>query len=403
MRLKVAIIFQLIFYLFLIAISFFAVDGKELLITNMDYADLALIIMMILSSYLIFKYKVKDEAANSAAFYIYFIIFYSFISVLWASNIYSYTHLFYQILLAFLTISIPYNISKIKYDINIDYRKWMSNVAAILSIAFLIYLFWTEEGNRLAGPIGTSAILSVVILPVFSIHLYNLFDRYRLISSSLFLIISTISIFATQSRAGLIILVLFLTIIILSKPSLKKVASLISMIFVFIYFYLDKIDTRRYENLLSDKSRSTAFDSAINWWLDSPISFIFGNGYGSLWQWSLFDSNKHPYWNKQWTSTENGNIMYHAHSVISQVIAELGLVGLIAFILFIVIIFRETIKSWKAKEGVKTYILISLLCTLPIFHADLMVFRNWEVSLIWFFFLFSALRHSNKHFVKASR
>lgn len=392
---KVSIIFLVLVFMvsyFTLTSSYLTVFGRQL-----SYADVLLVLAFLVLSPLFFKRTESTLSADRSVKLLYFIVIYAFFTTLWASHTAGYWFTFYQIALTFLTISIPYLVSKITNDKHIDYHKLISNFATLLSFIFLVYYFRMEDiGGRLSGSLGGAAIISVIIIPSLAVHFHNVLHRKRFLLSLVCLFISLHAVFYTQSRAGLVMLVLFIVITFLRKPSPKRIIAMVLLSVVFFLVFAEDISTERYEDVFEDEARNTALDSAINWWLYSPVSFIFGNGYGSLWQWAAYQSDELFGWYEQWTSTVHGPIMYHSHSVFNQLIGELGIIGLIPFLIFLYVLIKETWISWRNKNDLKTNILIALICTLPTFHTDLMIFRNWEVSLVWLFFLFTALRYIPK-------
>src|SRR5699024_12449093 len=139
-------------------------------------------------------------------------------STLWGEG--DYKFIFYQLILALLTVSIPYLISKIVNDKHIDFHKLISNFALVLTIVLFFYMFelWRlEDGGRLTGALVTAAILSVIIIPTISVHLYNLMFRIRVLVSFLVFFISLIILFLTHSRVVVLILVIFVVFIMLLK------------------------------------------------------------------------------------------------------------------------------------------------------------------------------------------
>lgn len=396
---KVTPMLSKLLYAFILLISLFPLKNISIgffgnLIT---YSDVLLVLILIVLLPLFFKKTRSTPSANQTVKLFYFIVFYALLSTLWTPfNGISYWYVFYQIFLAFLTISIPFLFSKITNDKHINYHGLVSNFATVLSFVFFMYLFFMQNSpnQRLSGYIGSAAIITVIMVPTLAVHLYNILHKKRLFLSMVCFLSSLLALILTQSRGGLVMLLLYLGITLLRKPSLKRILVMVILIGLFLIGFSDNISTERYTNMFQDNARSIAFDTTVAWWLDSPVSFIFGNGYGSLWQWAAYQNNAIPGWSDQWMFTEKGPILYHSHSLINQLIGELGIIGLLPFLIIIYILFKETWNSWKNKNEIKLNIFIALICTLPTFHLDLMIFRNWGVSIVWLFFFFTALRYT---------
>lgn len=393
--LKVAPWLYRIFVVFIILIAtlpfklrFISVLGKQI-----SYADILLVLITVILFPLFFKKQPFTKSAYKSVKYLYFILIYAFISTIWVSYDISYWYIFYQLALTFIVVSIPYLISKITNDKHIDYHKLISNFSIVLSIILFSYILRQDENERLNGYLGGAAILCVVMIPVLSVHFHNLLNKKRIISSFIGFFVTLISLFLTESRVGLVMLVLFLVVTVFRKPSLKRWSLTIGLSLIFIFTISQNISTERYSAVFVDNERRTLLETAWAWGTHSTPALIFGNGYGSIWQWAAFEQGSLPMFNFPWHPTEHGYILFHAHSIFNQLFAELGLIGTILFVFFVYIIIRETWISWRNKNELKTNILIAIICTLPTFITDLLLFRNWEVSIIWLFYVFTALNY----------
>lgn len=397
---RVAPVLSKIFFAFILLISLLPFERYYFSLLGIKVAY-GYPLMLMLYAILIpmhFKKLPSTLSADRSIKLLYFILLFAFISTYWANHIVEYGYIFYQIILTFLTISIPYLLSKITNDKHIDYHKLISNFATLLTLISLIYLVQSigdGDASRMKGPLAGAALISVILIPTLAVHLHNVLHRKRMLISTLCVLLTTAAVFFTQSRAGLIMLILFIAVTILRKPTILRVLVIATLVAIFLISFSDDVSTERYESF-EDESRSTMLETSLNWWKDSPTSIFFGNGYGSIWQWSAYQVGEVGGWIGPWKFTEHGRIMYHAHSVFNQLVAELGLFGLIPFLILLLILFKEAWKSWRRKEELRTNILIALICTLPTFHTDLMIFRNWGVSIVWLFFFFAALRYIPK-------
>lgn len=362
----------------------------------LSFADIILLIFFIMLIPLYFKKLKSTEPADRTIKWLYFIVFYALISTTWSSYEGDYSFILYQIALTFITISIPHLASKITNDKHIDYHKLISNFSLLLTFVFLFYFVITDATNyRLNGPLASAAIIGVVIIPPLAVHLNNILSRKRILISTIGFLICLMSTFITQSRVAIIMLALFLLVTLLRKPTIQRLAVTFVLAFVFSLFFTQNLSLDRLQQKgLGDDSRSIMFDTSMSWWTESASTVFFGNGYGDIWQWAVYQQQgETAEWNGSWKGTKHGPIMYHAHSIFNQLLAELGLIGTIPFILIIFNLFKEAYKSWRDKNELKTNILIALICTMPTFVTDLMIFRNWGVSIVWLFFLFTALKY----------
>lgn len=404
--LRIAPLVSRVYFVFIFLIAFLALTASHITIFSkqLSHADILLLVTFFTLLPLAFKNTLSADSSDTAAKALYFILLFAFASTFWGEHQFGYWYTFYQLMLTFLTISIPLLVSKVTNDKFINYHKLISNFSTMLSLAFLLYIFRMEPDGRLAGSLGSAAIISVIMVPVLAVHFHNILHRKRMLVSVICFFVTLLSLFYTQSRAGLLMLVLFIAVTLLRKPTIGRI--LVIGILATVFFFTQNISVDRYDDIFEDSGRTTMFNSAVEWWMDSPVSFLVGNGYGSIWPWAAHQDNAISWWTEQWIWSEHGMIMYHAHSVFNQMVGELGIVGLIAFLVFLYCLFRETFRSWIAKNELKTNILVALICTLPTFFTDLMIFRNWEVSIVWLFFFFTALKYTpdeNRASVKSSR
>lgn len=389
--------------MFIIFISFFSLKVRNISVFGIEisYTDVLLVLIFIFLFPLFFKKMPSTSSANWSIKFLYFILIYAFITTLWASYPVSYWYVFYQLMLAFLTVSIPYLMSKITNDKHINYHTLISDFSTVLAFIFFVYILNIQPNIRLNGNLGGAAIISVIMIPVLAVHFHNILHKRRIILSSICFFISLMGIFFTESRAGLAMLLLYVLVTLFRKPNLKRILVMSALAIIFVVVFIQKISTERYNEAFTDIARSTMLESAIAWGTSSTASFMFGNGYGSIWIWHAFEKGALPWWHYPFQTSEHGILMFHAHSIFNQLFAELGLVGLILFALFIITLFKETFISWRNKNELKTNILVSIICTLPTLHTDLMFFRNWEVSIIWLFYLFTALKYPAKPIIES--
>lgn len=393
LTIKFAPILNNIFIIFLLLISLYSFEFRHFHLFNMQFAqsDIILAVMMLILSPLLFK-KPAVKSVKMTINMFSFIIAYAVISMLWVSGYNGgYGYIIYQLLLTSVTVLIPYLMSKTTIDKHINFDKAISNFSIILTLIFLYYNFKVQQGARLDGHLGGAAIIHSIMIPVLAVHWYNVMKRKRFIVSIVCLFITMACIFLTSSRAGLISLVLFILVTIFRRLTLKRfiVVSVISS--GCIYAILQFASTVRYNQGFNDNLRSIAIDTGIAWATHSPWSFIFGNGYGSIWEWAAFDNGYLPFWTFPLNYTEYGPLLFHAHSVFIQLFAELGVIGTIPFIIILFVLIKEFWKSNKRRNELSANILGALVCTIPSLHTDLFFFRNWAVSIVWLFFLFCGL------------
>jgi len=385
----------MVFLLFILATSLWGFKTRHLPFFNesISYTDVMLVLFSFVLFGLAFKGIKNTMLVDRSSRYFYFIIIYCFITLIWSDQKASMWYTSYQLILAFLSIFIPHYLSKLSNDKHLNTEKFMSNFAIVMTTIFFIYYLGRMDGERLGGYFAGAALIGFAMIPVSAIHFNNIMTKKRILISSLAFIITVFCIFMTQSRMALITFVLYIVVTFLRKPTLTRIALMSIVGLTSYYMFADKINTFRYGNLTSDDYRSQMLDTAINWGTKDGFSLIFGNGYGSIWQWAAYLQGDLTWGPEKFLYTEHGPIMHHAHSVFNQLFAEIGLIGTIPFFLFVILLIREALKSWKRKEEFRLNLLIAIICTIPATFSDLIVFANWQVTLVWFFFAFVAISY----------
>ena len=219
--------------------------------------------------------------------------------------------------------------------------------------------------------ISSSSIVFKLIFLIYLIHNSELF------STKLFLkileVIALFSIILLQSRLGLIsVLTIYLLYFILMKPLRKNIyiSLLISSLF-FLYFnsndFQNKIEkTYSFQNLGDDDStiqRLSFYQKSISLFNQTPL---FGNGLGSWKYKSLQNDN-----------TENEKILvpYYTHNDFLQTLMETGLIGLLIYIIFFLLLIRNILyfrnnKAFAPMIIVLVIFIYNSLINFPIHRAQ---------------------------------
>jgi O-antigen ligase len=204
--------------------------------------------------------------------------------------------------------------------------------------------------------ISSSSIVFKLIFLIYLIHNSELF------STKLFLkileVIALFSIILLQSRLGLIsVLTIYLLYFILMKPLRKKIyiSLLISSLF-FLYFnsnnFQNKIEkTYSFQNLGDDEStiqRLSFYQTSISLFKLNPL---FGNGLGSWKYKSLQNDN---------TENEKMLVPYYTHNDFLQTLMETGLVGLLIYLIFFLLLIRN-ILSFRNHKAFAPMIIVFVI------------------------------------------
>ena len=185
--------------------------------------------------------------------------------------------------------------------------------------------------------ISSSSIVFKLIFLIYLIYNSKLFSTKLVLK--ILEVIALFSIILLQSRLGLIsVLTIYLLYFILMKPLRKNIyiSLLISSLF-FLYFnsndFQNKIEkTYSFQNLGDDDStiqRLSFYQKSISLFNQNPL---FGNGLGSWKYKSLQNDN-----------TENEKILvpYYTHNDFLQTLMETGLIGLLIYIIFFLLLIRN--------------------------------------------------------------
>ena len=200
---------------------------------------------------------------------------------------------------------------------------------------------------------------SIVFKLVFLIYLI---DNSKLFSTKLILkileVIALFSIIILQARLGLIsVLTIYLLFFFLMKPLRKNIyiSLLISSLF-FLYLHsndsLKKIEkTYTFQNLGDDDStiqRLSFYKKSISLFNEKPL---FGHGLGS-WKYKSLQNN----------NTENKNILvpYYTHNDFLQTLMETGLIGLLIYLIFFLLLIRN-ILSFKNHKAFTPMIIVLVI------------------------------------------
>ena len=204
--------------------------------------------------------------------------------------------------------------------------------------------------------ISSSSIVFKLIFLIYLIHNSKLFSTKLVLK--ILEVIALFSIILLQSRLGLIsVLTIYLLYFIVMKPLRKNIyiSLLISSLF-FLYFnsndFQNKIEkTYSFQNLGDDDStiqRLSFYQKSISLFNQNPL---FGNGLGSWKYKSLQNDN-----------TENEKILvpYYTHNDFLQTLMETGLIGLLIYIIFFLLLIRN-ILSFRNHKAFAPMIIVLVI------------------------------------------
>jgi O-antigen ligase len=293
------------------------------------------------------KIKIPKELYWFALF-----IFFGLFSILWARSTSTVVSRSFTLLQLAILYIITYNLL-VENPKNSEYIYISILVAGFCISMYAIFMLFGVQGITywtritIAQEIDVNHLSSFLLIP-FWISFYYFKDKSPI--NIIPLLAISIAIVLTQSRSALI--ALFLTILIyflLNKKSLKTVITFL-VFSVFIIWIVPDQFFYRFTSFISDKE----------------LILSAGGGRGYIWSfgWELFKSS--PLY-----GTGLGNftwIFRPPHSLLVQIGSELGIIGIIIFLVFLYALLLKP----KIKNCMELYFVISLLLmslTLDIFYT----------------------------------
>lgn len=285
---------------------------------------------------------------------------------------------------------------------NIFLKSW-SYISVIISFLgiFGVALFTVGIENswsyyyRAIGTFNDPNLFATYLFISISITaIYNYKNKENILGLNLF--INIIAILFTSSRGAIIsmaVSILFLLMILLLNREIKKVASIIKFIivggslFICLYIIITKLfDVNMLENTLNrlgsmndtikGDSRLSQWIGAINVWKEYPI---LGAGIGKFIDVGIRD----------------GFIKYEilAHNTYLTFLSELGIVGLIAFIWFPIMLLINLVKS--SKESTKKQVLVFSIIAVAVSCICLNL-ENFRCMWVFWTYCFYSISPSNE-------
>lgn len=282
----------------------------------------------------------------------------------------------------------------------------------ILIIAISVrgqYVAFTDArpSSRLDTPIGGAAVYHVVLVLVLAVFVGLAWERRRTALNALLAVVVVGLIVATGSRAGLITTTLLLVALAVRWVAARNrnatstgsrtvprwavpvtLAGLVAAVGV----GASMVGGEALRLLAyGDTLRLTNAETAVRIFTSSPTNVLLGAGQGMVWPWFASEGGHVPVAEQGLVQTPYGMVITNPHSVYIGTLAELGLAG---FLLLVVLLGTVVWAAWRAsaENPVRLTVLTALGCTLVSFAFDYYLLKNFSLSLLWWFFLATALR-----------
>lgn len=289
--------------------------------------------------------------------FISFIFFYLLLSVFISKNSIESIIVLYKIIILIVVFLISYNVFK-KSDYSITICAVFSVSLFLESLVVLFQFFFSLEGlSGIASNPNISSSSILIKLPFIIYFIYQVKKKLNKFLLRLIEYLSIIGIIILGSRLGLISLfiIYFFYFFWYKNHRLNQVFSIV-VIFTFSFFINNSqtinnfdLSSLRIEKLNNDEStnqRLNFYKKAIDLSFNKPFT---GYGLGS-WKYESL-----PY-----DDNNNNDILvpYYVHNDFLQILFELGIIGLAAYLFFLIILFKKILFLEDKLRGILIIIFI---------------------------------------------
>ena len=253
---------------------------------------------------------------------------------------------------------------------------------------------------RVGGPLFGASTGYFLILPALAYALEEVWRRGGRrtmgIAGSLLL---GITLFALGSRGSVALTVMFVGICFAFLPSIRRkvlaIASVLAVVTLVILLLTQSGDATR---ISSFEDEGRLFLHNKSWDLVTTRSIpanLFGSGYGSIWPWYRLDDYVSQRKFEMAVATRDdllvaGKFLYHPHSVLLLLGVEMGLVG----VLYFVLIWKALAAIVRQQRATREHLVFAcgLFASGCALYLDLFLFYHSRVYVIWWFWVFAALQ-----------
>lgn len=290
-----------------------------------------------------------------------------------------------------------------------EIRSFLSRLSIALAITGTVYFaesFWDlglrEISNiydfgieRVRGPLFGASVGHFILIPAlaFSVDkgLNHQVDKwFWLIISSLL----CMTILGLGARAGVISLFIFFVFIVIGQRKLVEkyraillTLAILLISFIVVFSRADILRFKSFEDRAREENHLASLDLIRS---QKPIKLVSGDGYGSVWPWYIPDTENTRATGQYISKMIYGQFLYHPHSVPLLLIVELGFVGLLFFLYFVSINLKIYLESIRLNRNTILNACLVTVCASMFF--DLIIFKNWVLSAIWWLYFFGVLR-----------
>lgn len=251
--------------------------------------------------------------------------------------------------------------------------------------------------ERVRGPLFAASTGYFVLLPAFGLAIARLIasPRAQRPVAALVAGLLSASILGSGSRGAVVALATFAVVALLMVRSGRQglaLAVLIGLIALGATLIFSRATPDRvldFEDAGRSETHATALAHVAN---RSVATSLRGSGLGSVWPWYLIDlEGGGPRRTGRYTlPTLHGRVFFHPHSVLLFVGVELGVVGILFLGGFLAI---PIARLWRHSSDtyITTFGAAVLASTVALFF-DLLLFKSFQLSAVWWVYLLGFLR-----------
>lgn len=256
------------------------------------------------------------------------------------------------------------------------------------------------QEQRTGGPLASPAVLHFVLLPPLAWSLTRLIatlGRERRMHLCITAILA-VGLLSTRSRGALLGLGIFVFfgLFLMRDAQMRRrlflVAGIIAALVVAVFWLQPNTDRLA---RFSDGNRQMNYESVVRALSFDPWISARGWGLGHFWNWyrtdvmSITEGPSIYEFGFLHIETQFGTMLYHPHSLPLFLLAELGVVGALTM----VVVFGTLVWAvWRPRSAAGGLLAAGLLGSTTALVFDLLIFKGFPSSALWWVFVFACLR-----------